>query len=137
MDYNYDTLLERAWSMLPDKLKSHSRFEMPQADTFVEGNHTIIKNFNEITDRLNRKPSHILQYLSKELAAPGIIEGHRLRIQRVLKRHLINQKLDSYAKDYVLCHQCHRPDTHVTELEDHKIIKCDACGGWRPMRRIK
>ncbi|MFH1403633.1 MAG: translation initiation factor IF-2 subunit beta [Candidatus Altiarchaeota archaeon] len=137
MDYDYEKLLERAWANLPDKLRKHERFEMPKAVTFVEGNTTIIKNFNEIADILNRKPDHLFKFLLKELAAPGINDGNRVVIQRVLKKHIIDKKIEEYGKEYVLCHECERPDTTITELEGHKIIKCDACGGWRPMRRLK
>ncbi len=137
MDYNYNKLLERAWTKLPEKLKSHERFEMPTATTFVEGNTTIIKNFNEVASMLNRKPEHMLKFLLKELAAPGMNDGNRVIIQRVLKKHIIDKKINEYAQEYVLCHECNRPDTKIGELEGHKIIKCEACGGWRPMRRIK
>lgn len=137
MEYDYDRLLERAWKNLPDKLKKHERFEIPKADAFVEGNQTIIKNFNEIASKLDREPKYILMFLSKELAAPGITEGSRVVIQRVLKTHMINQQIEAYAKEYVICHECGRPDTKITELEGQKIIKCGACGGWWPLRRIK
>ncbi|MFC2162550.1 translation initiation factor IF-2 subunit beta [Candidatus Altiarchaeota archaeon] len=137
MEYDYEKLLTKAWSNLPDKLRKHERFEMPKATTFTEGNTTIIKNFNEVASTLNRKPEHILKFLLKELAAPGIWDNNRVVIQRVLKKHIIDKKIAQYAAEYVLCHECDRPDTKLTELEGHKIIKCEACGGWRPMRRIK
>lgn len=137
MDSEYDKLLERAWSSLPETLKSHKRYELPKADAFKEGKTTIIRNFTEITNSLQRKPSHILTFLSKELAAPATIEGNRAVIQRVLRPKMIDQKIESYAKEYVLCHECGRPDTEVTSMEGEKIIKCAACGGWWPLRRIK
>jgi len=136
-DFDYAKLLDRAWSMLPEHLKTPLRFEMPQADTFVEGNTTIIKNFNELAATLRREPDHIMKFLFKELAAPGIRDGNRVIIQRVLKQSLINKKLEDYAKEFVLCHECGKPDTSIGGLEGIKIIKCEACGGWWPMRRIK
>ncbi|MFC2154424.1 translation initiation factor IF-2 subunit beta [Candidatus Altiarchaeota archaeon] len=137
MDYDYDKLLDRAWSKLPDKLKEHSRFEMPEADLLVEGNQTIIKNFSEMAHTFNRKPTHLLKFLLKELAAPGNLDGSRAVIQRVLRKNIISQRIGDYAKEYVICHECNRPDTKITELEGEKIIKCEACGGWWPLRRIK
>ena len=137
MDCDYDKLLNRAWDNLPEKLKTGSRFEMPVAETFVEGNQTIIKNFNDIADKLGREPKYILQFLFKELAAPGTADGNRVVIQRVLKNSVINEKIKAYADEYVICHECGRPDTKITNLEGQKIIKCEACGGWWPLRRIK
>jgi translation initiation factor 2 subunit 2 len=135
--YEYEKLLDRAWSKLPEKLKVHSRFEIPKVDSFVEGNQTIIKNFNDIAGTLGREPQHLLTYLSKELAALGIFEGKRVIINRVLKREMINKRVEEYAREYVICHECGRPDTKFTELSGEKIIKCEACGGWWPQRKIK
>lgn len=137
MEYNYSKLLDRAWANLPEKLKSHSRFEIPKSKIFVEGNQTIIKNFNDIANTLRRDPKHLLTFLLKELAAPGTFDGNRVVIQRVLRKHIIDKKIEDYVNEYVLCHECKRPDTKFTELEGQGIIKCTACGGWRPLRKIK
>jgi translation initiation factor 2 subunit 2 len=137
MKQDYDALLDRVWKGLPEKLKKHDRFEMPQADAFIEGNVTIIRNFNEISLSLRRAPDQIIKFISKELAAPAAIDGTRAIIQRKLKKQVVDDKILAYAKEFVLCHECNRPDTKITELEGQKIIKCEACGGWWPMRRIK
>ena len=137
MSSDYDSLLERSWENLPEKLKKHERFEIPEAQTLIEGNQTIIKNFNEVANALNRKPDHLLTFLLKELAAPGVIDGNRVIIQRILKKAVIDKRIADYTKDFVLCHECNRPDTKVTELSGQKIVRCEACGGWRPLRRIK
>lgn len=136
-DYDYEKLLDRAWEHLPPKLRDHSRFEIPKADSFVDGNQTVVKNFSQIADLLGRDPKHLQTYLSRELASMIIPDGSRIIINRVLKRELINKRIEDYAREYVLCHQCGRPDTKFTELEGGRIIKCEACGGWRPLRRIK
>lgn len=137
MDYTYEALLERAWKSLPEKLKSPTRFEIPKVDTLIEGNQTIIKNFNEITNTLGREGKYIIKYLSKDLAAPVVTEGNRVIIQRRISNKIVNEKVGGYAKEYVICHECGRPDTKITSLEGHKIIKCEACGGWWPLKRIK
>jgi len=137
MNYDYASLLDRAWANLPKELHNHSRFQMPEVDTLIEGNQTIITNFNEIVDVLRRKPQHLLTFLSKELAAPATFDGKRAIVQRVLKRNMIAKRVDDYAKIFVLCHECGRPDTKITELSGQRIIKCTACGGWWPLRKIK
>ena len=137
MEFEYTKLLDRAWEGLPDELKKHERFVIPKANTYVEGNQTIIKNFSEVADLLGRDPRHLYTFLLKELAAPGTLDGSRVVIQRVLRTHVIDKKIEDYAVEYVLCQECHKPDTKFTELEGEKIIKCAACGGWRPLRKIK
>lgn len=136
MDYEYDQLLDRVWNNLPDDLKSTERFELPKAYTDIQGKKTYIQNFNEIADTLRRDPQHILRYLIKELAAPGTYDGKRAVIQRRVRRKMVNDRIQKYAQEYVFCHECHRPDTKVTELEGEKIIKCSACGGWWPLKKI-
>jgi len=136
-DTEYVQFLERAWQKLPEKLRSPTRFEIPEAISFVEGNQTIIKNINEIANVFGRDPKHLLSFLVKELAAPGNYDGKRAIINRSLRRQVINQKIKTYAKEYVICHECGRPDTKFTELGGEKIVKCEACGGWWPLRKIK
>ncbi|MBU4266424.1 MAG: translation initiation factor IF-2 subunit beta [Candidatus Altiarchaeales archaeon] len=137
MNYDYASLLDRAWANLPEELQDHSRFQMPEVDTLIEGNQTIITNFNEIVNALRRKPQHLLTFLSKELAAPATFDDKRAIVQRVLKKSMITKKVEDYAKIFVLCHECGRPDTKITELSGQRIIKCSACGGWWPLRKIK
>ena len=134
---DYDKLLDRVWSKLPEKLKSSERFELPEADSFIEGKTTIVRNLTELSNTLDRKPSHIIRFLSKEFAVPTSLEGNRVVIQRRLKQQQVQEKVNAYAAEYVLCHECGRPDTQITELSGEKIIKCTACGGWWPYRRIK
>ena len=89
------------------------------------------------TLKFNRQEEHILKFLSKELAAPSAVDGMRGIIQRKLRKQIIDDKIKEYAKEFVICHECGRPDTKVGELENQKIVKCEACGAWWPMRRIK
>jgi len=135
--YDYDKLLERVWSGLPEKVKKHDRFEIPLADAFNEGNVTIIRNVNDITQAFNRPIEHLMKFLSKELAAPASVDGSRVIIQRKLRKQIVDDKIKAYAGEFVICHECGRPDTKVGELESQKIVKCEACGAWWPMRRIK
>ena len=135
--YNYQNLLDRAWDTLPDKLRSAPRFEVPTAKIFVEGNQTIIKNFNEISNKRGREPRHILTFLSKELAAPANIDGNLVIVQRVLRRAIIDKRISDYPKQYVLCHECKRPDPKITELEGQRIIKCEACGAKSSVKSLK
>jgi len=135
--YKYEELLERAWSKLPDELKVTSRFEVPEPKVYVQGKQTFILNFKEIANAFQRDPKHILLYLSKELAAPAMLDDKRAIIQRELRKSVIREKIMEYAKEYVFCHECGRPDTKIDELEGEKIIKCTACGGWWPMKKIR
>ena len=41
----YDKMLERLYAELPESTKKHERFIMPQAESFIQGHKTIVKNF--------------------------------------------------------------------------------------------
>ena len=63
---DYKELLERAHSQLPSDISEHKRFEVPQPRSFINGMRTILANFKEICDALNRDPRHVLKFFSKK-----------------------------------------------------------------------
>ena len=137
MDFSdYDALLERAYAQLPDKTKTSVRFEMPQVEVFFEGNKTILKNFSQVAKILGRDEAHLQKYLTKDLGAYSMLSGERLIFNKKLFGKKIGDGVKKYAAEYVLCPQCEKPDTVFTTLEGVKILKCEACGGWKPLKNI-
>ena len=59
---DYEQLLERAKKNLPDQGKVKERFEIPKVKGLVEGNKTIITNFQQIATALRRDIKHLLKY---------------------------------------------------------------------------
>ncbi|MBW1677292.1 MAG: hypothetical protein JRJ79_11975 [Deltaproteobacteria bacterium] len=55
---DYEALLKRARDNLSDIISEHQRFQIPVADVIYEGKLTIIRNFIEICDTLNREPRY-------------------------------------------------------------------------------
>ena len=72
----------------------------------------------------------------KELAVPGEIRGNELYLQGKFPSSLVGKKIDEYVKEFVLCHECSKPDTIVQKAERIEILKCEACGARRPLRAI-
>lgn len=137
MDFSeYDKLLDRAYKQLPEKTKTEARFELPQVDVFFEGNKTILKNFSQVVKILNRDDAHLQKFLTKELGAYSLLSGDRLVFSKKLFGKKIGDAVKKYAAEYVLCPQCGKPDTRFTTLEGVKILKCEACGGWKPLKHI-
>ncbi len=127
MDYKH--LLERARKNLPEMSKQSSeRFETPKVRGHIEGNKTVISNFSEIVSTLNREQNHILKFLQRELATPAQTDGQRLILGRKLPSSLINSKIEQYAKTFVLCKECGKPDTKIVREDHFKFLKCAACG---------
>ncbi len=131
---NYLEMLRRARSNISSQ--ETKRFEIPQAVTQLVGRQTVLKNFFDIAKALRREPKHIARYMFKELAVPGEIRGNELYLQGKFPSSLVGKKIDEYVKEFVLCHECSKPDTIVQKAERIEILKCEACGARRPLRAI-
>ena len=132
---DYESLLKRALEKMPKKSGSTGeRFDMPKVSGHVEGNKTIINNFKEICDTLRRDQKLVLKYLQRELATPAVIDGPRLIFGRKLGSGLMNQKVEQFTIDFVLCKECKKPDTQLTKQGEITIMKCTACGAKSPVR---
>jgi len=131
---NYEKLLERAKSSLPEIKQSTERFEMPKVKGHIQGNKTIISNFSEMVKIFNRKQEHLLKYLLRELATPGNLDGPRLILGRKISSSPINVKIEQYANEFVLCPVCKKPDTILIKEERITMMKCTACGAKNPVR---
>ncbi|MBN2517535.1 MAG: translation initiation factor IF-2 subunit beta [Candidatus Altiarchaeota archaeon] len=136
MEFEYEKLLDRAYSQIPERVKQTKRFEMPQVDVFFEGNKTILRNFVPIAKLFRRDENHFQKFLTKELGAYATLAGERLIFNKKIFGKKIGDAVKSYANDYVICEECGKPDTRFTSLEGVKILKCEACGGWRPLKNI-
>lgn len=134
---NYESLLEKAYEKLPKIEEQIDRFRIPIVETMIQGNQTIIKNFSQITETLRREPSHLLKYLAKELATPAGLDGGRAIFQSKISQKMIQQKLEDYVTDYVLCRECKRPDTKLIKEDRIIFIKCEACGAKSSVKAIK
>ncbi len=129
----YAWMLERAYKLLPPIVFAKERWEMPKFVSSIEGNRTVIKNFVEVAQYLNRDPKHILKFLGREIGAAGRIEGNRAILVGRFGSILLNQKLEKYVKTYVICPVCGKPDTKIVKVDRIPMLKCLACGALSPL----
>lgn len=125
-------MLDRLYLSLPKQALNKERFEMPRAESFVQGTKTIIKNFSAILKAINRDDEqskrHLFKYLARETGTAANIEDTKLALNGKFSEYQVNELLKSYIEQFVLCPVCKKPDTHVTEKQGVKILKCEACG---------
>ncbi|MEE9164489.1 MAG: translation initiation factor IF-2 subunit beta [Thermoplasmata archaeon] len=133
----YEELLERVKKELPETSTSRERFQVPEAEVLLEGQITVLRNFADIADAINRKPQDVFAFLLKELGTSGSLEGRRALFKGRLSADKINKRILSYVDEYVLCAECNRPDTHIVKEGRIAILQCDACGARRSLRVIK
>ncbi len=128
-DYSYEELLDRVYSSLPKKTVKKEVFEIPRAEVLFVGNKTIIRNFSQIADVLNREPKLLTRYFVKELAVPGTVdESGALTLQGRFSIAIINKLVERFVKVYVLCPTCGSRFTVLEKVGKVFKLKCLACG---------
>ncbi|MCU0642395.1 MAG: translation initiation factor IF-2 subunit beta [archaeon] len=131
---SYEKLLEEAYKKVKVIEKGSERFEIPKVQGQVAGKNTIITNMKEIADYLRRPIEHIAKYLQQQLATSGKIEGERLILNTKLNSAKVNDKIQQYAKEFVICPECQKPDTEIISEKGVKFKHCLACGAKSPIR---
>ena len=127
-------MLKKVRKELPKISSKKERFEIPKVIGHIQGNRTIISNFNHIANALQRKPEHLLKYILKELATPGDLKSTGLLIGRKISSTMINGKIKQYIDLFVICPECKRPDTELLKEGSITFMQCLACGARHPVK---
>lgn len=130
-------MLDKARDEMPESVFESERFEIPKVTGHIQGNKTILSNFNTIANTLNRPPEHILKYLFKELATPGTYRNNVLILGTKVPAARINEKIRKYATEFVLCPDCGKPDTKIMKEGEITYLRCQACGSKHTVKSIK
>jgi translation initiation factor 2 subunit 2 len=130
----YEKLLDEAYKKVKKIDISSNRFEIPKIEGHFEGKKTILTNFFQIASHIRRNPEHFQKFMLKELAASGQKEGERLILNIKVPSEKINQKIEQYTKEFVLCKECGKPDTELIKEDRLTFIHCLACGAQHSVR---
>jgi len=133
-ELDYKSLLKKVLDNSSSKKIVEDRFKLPKADVFYEGNTTVIKNFDKISDAVNREADLILKFLLGGLGTAGEIDGVRVVFQGKIPLKQIQDKISDYVDTFVMCSECGRPDTHLVKQGRTTLIRCDACGAFRSVK---
>lgn len=136
-ELDYYKLLKRVQENISTERVAEERFKLPKAEIFYEGNTTVIRNFDKISDAVNRDPDHILKFLLGGLGTAGEKDGGRVIFQGKIPAKNVQDKLIEYIDIYVVCSECSRPDTHLVKQGRTLLVRCDACGAFRPVKSRK
>ena len=130
---DYEDQLDRALSETPDIEGSDERFSVPDPDVRQEGNATVYENFQSTVDRLGREPDHVIQFLQNELGTSGHIdESGRARLTGEFRQSRIDDAIEAYTEEFVLCPECGLPDTRLEREQGALLLRCEACGARSP-----
>jgi len=136
MKYDYEALLKRARSQLPETVSKRERLEIPKLQYAVVGTRTIIHNFNEIAEVLNRDPQHLLKFLTGELATAALVQESRVIFQGKFPVETLERLLQRYMETFVTCPICKRPDTKIVKEKRLPFLVCMACGAKSSVRQL-
>jgi translation initiation factor 2 subunit 2 len=130
----YEKLLKKIQDKISENKSSGSRFELPPVDIMWQGNRTFFRNFAEFPKILRRDADKVLQYLSKEFAAPAQLAGDKAVFVGKRDPHDFTALLNRYVKEYLECPSCKSPDTRVEKLNRLTFLVCEACGAKSPLK---
>jgi len=131
---DYEKMLEEAYNTVKAPQGNGERFEIPKIEGHFEGKKTILTNFFQIASYIRRDPIHFQKFMLRELATPGQKEGDRLVLNNKIPSAKINQKVEEYLREFVICRECGKPDTELTKEDRFAFIKCLACGAKHSVR---
>jgi translation initiation factor 2 subunit 2 len=133
-EQNYEQLLNEAYRKIKPIATSSDRFEIPKIEGHFEGRKTILTNFFQIASYIRRDINHFQKFMLKELATSGQREGERLVLNNRIPSEKINQKIEQYVKEFVICRECKKPDTELIKEDRLNFIHCLACGAKHSVR---
>jgi translation initiation factor 2 subunit 2 len=136
MEYDYESLLRRARSLIPDVALKRERLEIPRPYHAVIGMRTLIYNFKELADALDRDPQHVLKFLSGEMATAATMQGARAIFQGKFPQDTLERLLKRYVEVFVVCPICKRPDTKIVREKRLSFLICKACGARSSIKQL-
>jgi translation initiation factor 2 subunit 2 len=136
MTFNYEDLLKKACAQMPQVSAKHERLELPRLMVNTVGMRTIISNFKEVADALDRDPQHILKFLTREMATAATFPDSRAIFQGKFRRESFERLLQRYLDSYVVCPICKRPDTRIVKEKRLSFLVCNACGAKSSIKQL-
>lgn len=142
----YSQLLDRFYGILKEKNPElaggqQQKLKIPPPEVLRDGNKkTIFANVQQISQVLQRNPSHLIQYLFAELGTSGSIDGEqRLIIKGRFQSKNIEGVLRRYIQEYVICRTCKSMNTELKREAANRLhfIVCKACGSTKSVTSIR
>lgn len=133
----YIKILDEVMSKLPQTIgKVGDRLIVLNPEILHESRRTIVTNFKDIAEKLNRKPQHLARFIFKESGKPGSLEGERLIIQGRLMNEEFRRLIELYVREFVKCPICGGLDTKIVSEKRLRFLVCEICGAKSSVRKI-
>jgi translation initiation factor 2 subunit 2 len=136
LGYDYEELLKRARSQFPEIGVKSERLEIPRLHYARIGMRTVIYNFKEVADALDRDPQHMLKFLTGEMATAATVQGSRVIFQGKFSEDTFGRLIQRYLESFVVCPVCKRPDTRIVKEKRLLFLVCQACGARSSIKQL-
>jgi translation initiation factor 2 subunit 2 len=136
MEYDYDKLLKRARSQIPEIATKQERLELPRLRFSIVGMRTMIYNFREVAGALNRDPQHLLKFLTGEMATAATSQESRVIFQGKFPADTLERLIQRYVESFVVCPVCKLPDTKIVKEKRLSFLVCEACGARSSIKQL-
>ncbi|MDD3175123.1 MAG: translation initiation factor IF-2 subunit beta [Candidatus Nanoarchaeia archaeon] len=125
---NYEEMLKLGREKLPEETTGGDRFTIPKVKGHLQGNKTVISNITQIVSILRRPIELVAKYIEKFLATKSVIEGNFIIFNTKLSSEKINERIQMFADEFVICKECGKPDTQLGKNAGVYVLTCSACG---------
>ncbi len=133
----YMKILDEVISTLPRSVKSAGdRMLILNPQILHESRRTMVLNFKDIAEKLNRSSSHLAKFIFKESGKPGSVEGERLIIQGRVSNEELRKLIELYVREFVKCPVCGGLDTKIGSERRLRFLVCEICGAKSPVRKL-
>jgi translation initiation factor 2 subunit 2 len=131
----YEASLDRAMDAVPDIGSGGDRLSVPDASAQADGAFTRFTNLDEVADALARDTDHVHRYIQRSLATSGKLEEGVGRYNGTFSGEDFDAVVGEYTDEYVRCSECGLPDTRLVQEDRTMMLRCDACGAFRPVKK--
>ena len=131
----YGDSLDRALDSVPDIGSAGDRLSVPDAVAQTDGAFTRFTNLDAVADALNRETEHLHRFVQQTLATSGKLDDGVGRYNGDFDDRDFEGVIDDYTEEYVRCSECGLPDTRLVQEDRTLMLRCDACGAFRPVTK--
>lgn len=132
---DYESSLTRAMDALPERSAEASRLTIPDAAAQPDGAFTRFTNLDGVADALARETDHVHSFVQRTLGTAGKLENGVGRYNGRFDGSDFDAVVSDYVAEYVRCSECGLPDTRLVTEDRTQMLRCDACGAFRPVSK--